>query len=302
LPEAAIELVDPHGLEQAVATATALVPSGATVSGELLAHAPSLRLIQQWGTGLENVDIAAATRHGIPVANTHTQDTGAAEAIAEWCVMVAIALGRGFSGVQAQVRAGQPWGAPPGLALFGQTAGIIGLGGIGQAVARHLQPFGMRLVAIKRHREPGLAERLGLEWLGTLEDLPRLLQEARFVFLCVPLNAETRDLLGAREFDMVSPGTFLINAARGAIVDRLALVDALQQGRLGGAALDVFWREPPDPEDPLLHMPNVLVSPHVSGVTTMTYERVAGFVANNIRRVLAGQLPLNCANPEVRAR
>jgi phosphoglycerate dehydrogenase-like enzyme len=158
-----------------VSTASVLVPSGAVVSAALLERAPELRLIQQWGTGLENVDVAAATRLGIPVANTRTQDTGAAEAIAEWCVMMAIALGRGFPGIQAQVHVGHPWGAPPGMALFGQTAGVIGLGGIGQAVMRHLRPFGMRLVAIKRNVEPGLAESLGLDWVGTMADLAGVL-------------------------------------------------------------------------------------------------------------------------------
>lgn len=289
-------------LADVVRTANVLVPSGAAVSAALLEGAPELRLIQQWGTGLENVDVAAATRLGILVANTRTQDTGAAEAIAEWCVMMAIALGRGFPAIEAHVRVGHPWGAPPGMALFGQTAGVIGLGGIGQAVVRHLQPFGMRLVGIKRDVQPGLAERLSLDWLGTLADLPRLLQEAQLIFVCVPLTAETRDLLGEREFAMVTRGAFLINAARAAIVNRPALLDALERGELGGAAMDVFWQEPPDPADPLLRMPNVLVTPHVSGVTTMTYERVASFVADNIRRALASELPTNCVNPDVRAR
>jgi phosphoglycerate dehydrogenase-like enzyme len=302
LPGASIEMAELSTLDQQVAEATALVPSGARISADLLAHAPRLQLVHQWGTGLENVDIPAATRLGIAVANTLTQDSGAAEAIAEWCVMMAIALCRDFPAVQANVRAGQPWGGPPGLTLFGQTAGIVGLGGIGQAVARHLRPFGMRLIGVKRTVPAGLAEELGLAWLGPMSELPTLLEQARLLFVCVPLNAETRDLLGERQLGLLPPGAFLINPARGPIVNRAALLQALEGGRLAGAALDVFWGEPPDPAEPLIHLPNVLVTPHVSGVTHLTYQNVARFVADNIRRVESGQYPLNCVNREVQLR
>ena len=302
LPGASIEMAELARLEQSVADATALVPSGARISAELLAHAPKLQLVHQWGTGLENVDIPAATRLGIAVANTLTQDSGAAEAIAEWCVMVAIALCRDFPAIQAQVRAGTPWGGPPGLTLYGQTAGIVGLGGIGQAVARHLRPFGMRLIGVKRTVTAGLAEELGMDWIGPMRELTALLEQSNVLFVCVPLNGETRDLLGEREFGLLPPRALVVNPARGPIVNRTALQRALESGHLAGAALDVFWGEPPDPAEPLIHMPNVLVTPHVSGVTRMTYQNVARFVADNIRRVEAGELPLNCVNREVTLR
>ena len=301
MPEASLEQVEPERLAERVATAQVVIPAMTRIDDTLLSRAPNLRLVQQWGAGLDTVDLAAATRHGGAVANVPTPGTGNAESVAEWSVMAAIAVSRGFPGIQRQVQPGHPWGAPAGRALLGKPAGIVGFGGTGRALAERLRPFGLRLVAVKRSPDPALALSYGLDWIGDMEALPRLLQEADYLFLCAPLTDDTRGMIDDRAFGLLPDGAILVNAARGGLVDREALIRALDAGKLAGAALDVFWEEPLPPGDPLVERPNVLASPHIAGVTDVSYAGIAGQVAGNIRLALAGRLPRHCANPEVAA-
>ena len=138
-----------------------------------------------------------------------------------------------------------------------------------------------------------MREALGLEWLETARHLPELLRESDFISLHVPLNKETQGLIGAAEIALMKPSAFLINVARGCVVDRDALTAALREQRLAGAGLDVFWDEPIDPHDPLLAMPNVIATPHVANMTVETIETIARAAADNIRRVRAGLLPMH---------
>lgn len=297
-PKATVTMVPLAEVMPYLPEADILFPTMSRIDERIFAHAPKLRLVQQWGAGLEGVDIEAASRYGVPVANVPTAGTGNAESVAEWCVMMALCLGRQFPGIQAQVHAGQPWGAPAGQTLLGRCAGILGFGGIGQALATRLRAFGMRVAAIKRRPDDQLRQSFGLEWLGGVEDRAHLLAQAEYLFVCVPLTPETRNFLGADEFAQLQPGAFLINAARGAIVHHDALLDALNRGQLGGAALDVFWQEPPDPKDPIIAHPRILMTPHIGGVTDVSYTHIAEHAAYNIRQVMAGELPRNCANAD----
>jgi len=299
LPEAEVVFAGQADLPHQVETAEVLIPSMARIDEALLRRARRVRLIHQWGAGLEGVDLEAATRLGIPVANVPTAGTANAESVAEWCVMAALVLARRLDEARAVARSLSAWGHPPGLSLVGRVAGIVGLGGIGKALAPRLRALGMRVQAVKRTPDPALAERLGLEWLGPMDVLDRLLATSDFVFLAVPVTAATRGLIGRRELAMMGPGAFLVNPARGALVDEKALLEALEEGRLGGAALDVFTVEPPPSDHPLLRHPRVLATPHVAGVTDASYTDIARHVAANVRRVLEGRLPVPCANPEV---
>ena len=150
----------------------------------------------------------------------------------------------------------------------------------------------MRVCAVKRTVTEGMREEMQLDWLETMDRLPDLLRQSDFVSLHVPLNRETERLIGATELGLMKPSAYLINIARGRVVDQTALRQALEEGRLAGAGLDVFWDEPPDPRDPLLAMPNVIATPHVGGITVQQVEAVAGVAANNIRRVRSGSPPL----------
>jgi phosphoglycerate dehydrogenase-like enzyme len=215
--------------------------------------------------------------------------------------MAALALSRRTCEIRSQVSEGYPWGSPLGQALYGRTAGLIGFGGIGKALAIRLRSFHMKTIAIKKYPDKVTAQDLGIEWVGGMEDLPQLLKRADYLFLCVPLDSETRNMINERELSLLPAGAFILNAARGPIINKEALMKALGSGHLRGAALDVYWKEPPEPKDPILDYSNVLATPHIAGVTDVSYQGIAAKVAENIRRVMSGKLPLYCANPDLKA-
>ena len=296
MPDATIVAVDPLALRRDGEAGEVLIPTMCRIDGALMDRVAGLRLVQQWGAGLEGVDVAAASARRIAVANVPTPGTGNAESVAEWCVLTALALARRLAESERVLRAGAGWGVPMGRALFGATAGILGLGGIGVALAERLRPFGMRLVAVKRRPDPELARRLGLAWLGGMDAFPELLAQSDVLFLCTPVTEATREIIGERALAMLRPGALLVNPARGGLVDEAALLRALQDGRLGGAALDVFREEPLDPRAPLLAHPNVLATPHVAGVTDVSYRGIARRLAANARRAPAGGPYDSCVN------
>lgn len=292
------EMVAEGELKSKLANAEILVPTMVSISEDVMSCAPRLRLIHQWGAGLEGVDISAATQRGVPVANVPTEN-GNAESVAEWCVMAALCLSRNYPQVQAQVQQGLEWGSPAGMSLLGKTAGIIGLGGIGTALAKRLKPFGMRLLGIKRSPDETLHRQLALDWSGSMADLSTLLKESDYVFICTPLTTETKDLINREAFLGMKTPSYLINPARGGIVNEQDLQRALESEALSGVALDVFWEEPIRSNHPVVHHPKVLSSPHIAGVTDISYAHIAKNLSVNIRRVMQSQLPINCANPDV---
>ena len=298
LPQVQLDMIDVANLRAEGHAADVLLPAMSRIDGALMDRIAGLRLIQQWGAGLEGVDIAAASERNIAVANVPTAGTGNAESVAEWCVMAAIAVSRRLPVAQRSIRAGGTWGTPLGRALLGRTAGIVGLGGIGQALAARLRPFGMRLIGLQRRPAPALAERLGLEWVGGRERLPELLRRSDYLFLCVPLNEQTRQIIDEAALALLPARACIINAARGGLLSHQALLRALAEGRLTGAGLDVFEQEPLDPASPLLGRPDVVATAHIAGVTDVSYRGIARGVAENIVRILAGESPHNCVNWE----
>ncbi|HVB82249.1 MAG TPA: NAD(P)-dependent oxidoreductase [Candidatus Binataceae bacterium] len=298
LPDAQLDQVEVATLRAKGHAADVLLPAMSRIDGALMDRIEGLRLIQQWGAGLEGVDVAAATERKIAVANVPTPGTGNAESVAEWCVMAAIAISRRLPLAQQNIRAGGTWGTPLGRALMGRTAGIVGLGGIGQALASRLRPFGMRLIGLQRRAEPALAERLGLEWVGGPERLDELLRRSDYLFLCVPLSEHTRQMIDEAALAKLPAQACIINAARGGLLSHAALLSALAAGRLIGAGLDVFEQEPLDPASPLLGRADVVATSHIAGVTDVSYRGIARGVVANIVRILAGQAPHNCVNRE----
>jgi phosphoglycerate dehydrogenase-like enzyme len=296
LPNAQFDQIEVATLRAKGHKADVMLPAMSRIDGALMDRIEGLRLIQQWGAGLEGVDIAAATERKIAVANVPTPGTGNAESVAEWCVMAAIALSRRLPLAQETIRTGGTWGTPLGRALIGRTAGIVGLGGIGQALAARLRPFGMRLIGLQRRPEPALAERLGMEWVDGPERLAELLRRSDYLFLCVPLTEQTRHLIDEAALAMLPPKACIINAARGGLLSTQAMLRALAEGRLIGAGLDVFEQEPLDPASPLLGRADVIATSHIAGVTDVSYRGIARGVVANIVRILAGQPPFNCVN------
>lgn len=287
-------------LAQQVASAHVLLVRSVPVTREVIDAAPGLRLIQRPGAHLEVVDIGYALARGIPVCNVPAEVSEGGFAVAEHVMFLALALAKRYREGLDALRARRV-GQPLTTALRDKVFGLVGIGQTGAPVIGLARAFGMRVQAVKRTVTPGMREAMGLDWLGTYDRLPELLGRSDFVSVHVPLGPETERLIGAREHAQMKPGAFLINISRGRVIDQGALLEALRGGRLAGAGLDVFWDEPPDPNDPLLALPNVIATPHVAGSTVEGSEVLARLVAENIRRVRSGLPPAHpVAAPEER--
>ncbi|MCL6522598.1 MAG: 2-hydroxyacid dehydrogenase [Firmicutes bacterium] len=308
LPGVEVAASEPGRLAETLARtggADVIIPGMSPVDEAVLAAARGLRLVQQWGAGLDTVDVAACTRRGVPVANVPTAGTGNAESVAEWMLLGALATARRLEEARANLDGGPAgWGGPVGRLLAGKKALVVGLGGIGARLAPKLRALGLRVWAVRRRGAAGGGEAaaLGLEELGGPADLDRLLPEMDFVFLCLPLTPETHHLFGRERLERMKREAVLVNAGRGGLVDGAALAEALRSGRLGGAALDVFEREPLPPDDPLRGAPRLFLTPHIAGVTEESQADIAAAVVENLRRVERGELPLHCVNAEALSR
>jgi phosphoglycerate dehydrogenase-like enzyme len=276
--------------------APVLVPLMSRITGADMDRVQGLRLIQQWGAGLEGVDLAAASARGIAVANVPTSQSGGADSVAEWCVMSALVLSRRATELTGLMRSAGAWGAPMGQAMVGRTACIIGLGDIGKALAARLAPFGMRLIAVSRAPDESAAKSFGCHAAAGFDRLDAVLAIADYVFLCLPHSPATHHIINARTLGLMPRHSYLINPGRGGLVDQDALLAAIDAGRLAGCALDVFTPEPLPHESPLLRRPNILATPHIAGITDHTYGQIAMLVAASHAAVAAGRLPANCVN------
>jgi len=292
-PEFVVEEFDPaRSLVQQVDKAHVLLVRSLPVTREVIDAAPRLRLIQRPGVHLEAVDVGYASARGIPVCNVPATLTHGGSDVAEHVIFLALALAKKYREALASLDA-RRIGVPSTHVLRGKVFGLVGLGRTGSAVVGMARGFGMRVWAVKRTVSDGMREAMGLEWLKTSDHLPELLRQSDFVSLHVPFNKETEGMIGPAEIALMKPSAFLINVARGRVVDRAALMAALGAQRLAGAGLDVYWNEPIDPNDSLLALPNVIATPHVANMTLETIETIARVSADNIRRVQAGLLPMH---------
>lgn len=283
-------------LAKALREVEGLLLAGAHVNEDVLKQAVKLRAISNAGVGYDNIDIAACTARRIPVTNTAgvLEDTTADLAFA-LLLAVARRIAEGHRYVCEDRWQHWQWNLLHGHDVHHKTLGIYGFGHIGQAMARRARGFDMRVLYHQRHRAPEPVEReIGAQYV----DRETLLRESDFVSLHVPLSAATHHAFGPGEFALMKPSAFLINTSRGKVVDEGALVEALEQGRLGGAGLDVFEREP-QVHPGLVNRPNVVLAPHVGSATTETRFRMAQLAAENLAALLEGRRPANVVNPEV---
>ncbi len=271
---------------------------------------PRLRAISNLAVGVDNIDLTAATRAGIAIGHTPGILT---ETTADLAFALLMAAGRRIAEGDRYVRGGRwrTWGPKVmlGRDIHGATLGIIGWGAIGQAMARRAAGFGMRVLYLSgRHAGRSARGRRSSASAGagpsTAEpmSLERLLAESDFVSLHVPLMAATRHMIGAAELALMKRTAILINTARGAIVDSQALIGALRAGRLAGAGLDVTDPEPIGADDPLLKLPNVVITPHIGSASHTTRLKMAELAVDNLIDVFEGRRPRHCANPTVRTR
>jgi D-3-phosphoglycerate dehydrogenase len=271
------------------ATAIINVRSYNTFTEEVLAALPELKFITVLGTGIDNVDIAACNRHGVVLANTPGCSTSS---VAELTIGLMLAVARSISVSDRSVRAGE-WRHRHTWELKGKTLGVVGLGLIGAEVVRLAQSFGMRVVAWSFNDDPARAAQLGVELLP-FDDL---LRQADVVSLHLRNTPEARGMLGREQLRLMQPSAILINTARGAIVDRDALYEALRDGTLAGAGLDVFVNEPLPADDPFTSLDNVVLTPHIGAATAEAAVQLAAAPVDNIINYLAGD-PSNVINPE----
>jgi glyoxylate reductase len=255
------------------------------VDADLIAACPRLRAISNYAVGVDNVDLSAATARGIPVGNTPDVLT---DSTADMALALMLAAARQIVEADAVVRRGEWLTWEPefliGRDLHHATVGIVGYGRIGRAVARRVEGFGCEVLHASRSGGLPLGE---------------LLERSDFVTLHVPLSDETRSLIDAEALARMKPTAYLVNTARGQIVDQAALGRALREGRIAGAALDVTDPEPLPADDPLLEAPNLTVVPHLGSATHVTREAMADVAVDNLLAALAGERMPHCANPEV---
>ncbi|MEM3626583.1 MAG: glyoxylate reductase [Candidatus Bathyarchaeia archaeon] len=267
------------------------------IDAEVFDAAPKLKIVAQMAVGFDNIDVQEATKRGIYVTNTPEVLTDTTADFA-WALLMAVA--RRIVEADRYVRSGQ-WkvGWHPmmlqGRDVYGATIGIVGAGRIGYAVAKRATGFNMKILYYDVIPRPEMEKELGAKRV----DLDTLLRESDFVSIHVPLMKETYHMINAEKLKLMKKTAYLINNARGPVVDEKALYEALKEGRIAGAGLDVFEQEPTPVDNPLLKLDNVVVAPHISSATYETRSRMAEMVAENLVAFFEGRKPPNLVNPEV---
>lgn len=283
--------ISPDELKSIIRDYDALIIRSETkVTADIIEAAAKLKFIGRAGVGVDNVDLKAATKKGIVVMNTPGGNT---TATAEQTMSLILALARSIPQACASLKAGK-WERSKftGTELYGKTLGVVGLGRIGSTVVRFAKAFGMKILGYDPYLSMELAGQIGVEVVEK-EDLFR---KADFITIHVPKSAETKSLIGEKEIDMMKKDVRIINCARGGIVDEAALIKALETGRIKGAALDVYEKEPPDFNSPLFKLDNCVASPHLGASTSEAQVNVAIEIAETVSNALLGKGIVNATN------
>lgn len=268
------------------------------IDSEIIEASQRLKVVSNYAVGFNNIDVNTATKKGIYVTNTPGILT---ETTADFTFALLLAVSRRLVESDKYIRMGEwkhAWGPRMflGSDVHGKTLGIIGLGRIGKALAKRAKGFDMKIIYHDIIRDESFEERFGVSF----RSLKELLEEADFVSVNVPLTKETYHLIGEKEISAMKKTAFIINTSRGAVIDEKQLYNALKNGRIAGAALDVFEKEPINPENPLLKLDNVVVTPHIASASIETRKNMAILAATNLVKALKGEDPPNLVNPEAK--
>ncbi|MGD9991314.1 phosphoglycerate dehydrogenase [Pseudonocardia sp.] len=288
-----VDGTDRPALLSAVADADALLVRSATkVDAEVLAASTRLKVVARAGVGLDNVDVPAATARGVMVVNAPTSNIVSA---AEHAIALLFAAARHIPPADAALRQGQ-WkrSAYTGVELNGKTVGIVGLGKIGQLVAQRLAAFGVTLIAYDPYVAPARAAQLGIE-LASLDDV---LRRADVISIHLPKTPETLGLIGKDQLAVTKKGVIIVNAARGGLIDEVALAEAVRSGHVGGAGIDVYVTEPTT-SSPLFELENIVVTPHLGASTDEAQDRAGTDVAKSVQLALAGEFVPDAVNVQI---
>lgn len=281
------DLAKPQELATLLADVDAAIVGTERYPRDVILGAPRLRVIVRCGVGYDAIDLQAADERGIAVAATPGINH---EAVAEHALAMLLALARGFPRRDFTVRRGEPWTKTPMPRIAGRTLGLVGLGRSARALVGRIGGLQLRIIAHAPRPDRDFAAEHGIE-LASLEEV---LRRSDFVSLHLPLIPETRDLIDARRLALMKPSAILVNTSRGGLVDERALHAALADGRLAGAGLDVFAQEPPAPDNPLLRLDNVLLSPHIAGMDDESYDDLRTMVARIVIDLAEGRWPHDC--------
>ena len=278
-------------LIQACREADGLLNQYAFLTRRVLENLPKCKVVSRYGVGVDSVDLKAATDLGIIVANVPDYCLGE---VADQTISIILALIRKTAFFDQKVKSGQ-WDFRLGIPINrtrGKTLGLIGCGKIGMEVSKRISSFGIKVIAFDPYigKTPEVIE---------LKDIDSVLKESDIISIHCPLNDSTRHLIGEREFTKMERKPLLVNTSRGAIVDEKALINALKQGHISGAGLDVLEKEPPDAQNPLLKMENVVLSPHIGFYSEESISELKRRTAKNVSEVLMGKWPSSVVNHEV---
>lgn len=267
------------------------------VDKSIIDACPKLKLIHQVGIGVDNIDVSYCTAKSIYVANVAEVHS---VAVAEHTLFLMIYLAKNVKSAGTSLMKRRVLSVL-GSELQEKTLLIIGLGNIGAEVAKRAKSLGMHVIAVTKHPFTKKSADIThfVDTIGGVENLSESLALADFVSIHAQLTDETRGMIGAKEFSLMKRSTFLINVARAAIVDREALFTALTTGKIAGAAFDVFWEEPADPNDKLLKLDNFVLTPHIAGWTVESVDAAARIITTNIDRLSRGETPLTIVNSEL---
>ena len=264
---------------------------------------PDLELVQQTGIGIDNVDVGYCTSKSILVANVPLAN---AVSVAEHTIFLILYLAKNVkdnaSGNNRSAYLERRISNILGSEIQGKVLVIIGLGATGLEVAKRAKSFGMHVIAVTKNpflKKPGIDKVYFVDSLGGSEIISESLSRADYVSLHIPLTEETKNMIGTKELALMKKSAFLVNVARAAIVDREALITVLSDSRIAGAAFDVFWKEPPDPDDKLLKLRNFILTQHIAGWTTESVDAISRIIVTNIERLAQAQVPLTIINSEV---
>ncbi|MFX0184700.1 MAG: hydroxyacid dehydrogenase [Candidatus Hodarchaeota archaeon] len=267
-----------------------IVRSATKLPRETIEKGTQLKVIGRAGIGIDNIDVQAATERGIFVVNAPTSST---ISVAEMTMAFILALGRKLVHADQKTKKDEwPKNQLMGTELYGKTLGFVGCGRIGAEVVKRAQAFGMKCIVYDPYLPLEIFEKMGVE---RTESLDYLFRESDFITIHALLTDETRGMISAKEFEIMKSSAFIVNCARGGIIDEEALYNALKEGKIAGAALDVFSTEPAK-ENRLFELENVYVSPHISASTKEAQERAGSITAEQVKLVLTGQKPEFCVN------
>lgn len=273
-----------HRNWDAARSSDVLVPFAMKVTDQLLSGS-RIRLVHQFGVGVDQIDLEAAKRHGVPVCNAPSEVSGMASSVAEGAVFLALCCARRPDLRRQRLESGTwNWAMPLNLGLSGRRAGLVGLGSIGTAIAARLHSFGMTLVGVRRDAGRTVDSDGQLDWIGGMDRLDELVSTSDFIVITVPLNNQSQGLFDAALLRRVKDGASIINVGRGGVIDEDALLAELDRERIHAVGLDTLASEPPT-DLRLLEHPRVIITPHDAGATDIAFDSVARIIAGNLNAI-----------------